>query len=61
MTNGAVGAREDDRVGLAPLIVFGAISMPVSLLAIGFFMFVPRVYSSLGGISIDLPPLTGPF
>lgn len=41
-----------DRLGVPALVVFGAISMPVSLLAIGMFMFVPRVYSSLGGISM---------
>jgi len=41
-----------DRLSLTTLIVFGSISMPVSLLAIGMFMFVPRVYSSLGGISM---------
>ena len=41
-----------EHVGVATLIVFGSISMPVSLLAIGMFMFVPRVYSSLGGISM---------
>jgi Na+/melibiose symporter-like transporter len=41
-----------DRLNLTTLIVFGSISMPISLLAIGMFMFVPRVYSSLGGISM---------
>lgn len=41
-----------DRLSLTTLIVFGSISMPISLLAIGMFMFVPRVYSSLGGISM---------
>ncbi len=41
-----------DRLSLTTLIVFGSISMPVSLLAIGVFMFLPKVYSSLGGISM---------
>ncbi|MBT3929838.1 MAG: MFS transporter [Rhodospirillaceae bacterium] len=41
-----------DRLSLTTLIVFGSISMPISLLAIGMFMFVPRVYSSLGGITM---------
>lgn len=41
-----------DRLSVTTLIVFGSISMPISLLAIGMFMFVPRVYSSLGGISM---------
>ena len=41
-----------DRLSTTTLIVFGSLSMPISLLAIGMFMFVPRVYSSLGGISM---------
>lgn len=41
-----------DRLSLTTLIVFGSISMPISLIAIGMFMFVPRVYSSLGGITM---------
>jgi GPH family glycoside/pentoside/hexuronide:cation symporter len=61
MGNGFVPEREHmtaqpdhatDRLSLTTLIVFGSISMPISLLAIGMFMFVPRVYSSLGGISM---------
>ncbi|MEP4379068.1 MAG: MFS transporter [Alphaproteobacteria bacterium] len=41
-----------ERLNLTTLIVFGSISMPISLLAIGMFMFVPRVYSSLGSMSM---------
>ena len=61
MGNGFVPKREHmtaqqdhatDRLSLTTLVVFGSISMPISLLAIGMFMFVPRVYSSLGGISM---------
>jgi GPH family glycoside/pentoside/hexuronide:cation symporter len=43
---------DEERLGVAALLVFGAISMPLSLLAIGVFMFVPRVYASLGEISM---------
>lgn len=49
---GDKAAAGEDRLSTATLVVFGSISMPVSLLAIGMFMFVPRVYSSLGGISM---------
>ena len=33
-------------------MIFVSLSMPISLLAIGMFMFVPRVYSSLGEITM---------
>ncbi|MBT5572613.1 MAG: MFS transporter [Alphaproteobacteria bacterium] len=41
-----------ERLSITTLVIFASISMPISLLAIGMFMFVPRVYSSLGGITM---------
>lgn len=46
------GAGDGDRLTVATLVIFSATSMPLSLLAIGVFMFLPVVYSSLGEISM---------
>ena len=46
----AVGS---DRLSWAALLSFGSISMPVSLLAIGLFMFLPTVYSASSAISMQ--------
>lgn len=43
---------DNDRLSVATLLIFSATSMPLSLLAIGVFMFLPVVYSSLGEISM---------
>ena len=45
-------AGDSDQLGVATLVMFAATSMPLSLLAIGVFMFLPVVYSSLGEISM---------
>ena len=41
-----------ERLSWAVLLSFGSVSMPVSLLAIGLFMFLPTVYSASSGISM---------
>ena len=41
------------RLSWAALLSFGAISMPVSMLALGLFMFLPTVYSTSTGISMQ--------
>ena len=41
-----------DELSVATLVIFAATSMPLSLLAIGVFMFLPVVYSALGEISM---------
>ena len=56
VTTGAIdGARavESERLSWTLLLSFGSISMPVSLLAIGLFMFLPTVYSTNSGISMQ--------
>ena len=42
-----------ERLSWATLLSFGSISMPVSMLAIGLFMFLPKVYSASSGISMQ--------
>lgn len=51
--------REDDqeRLSVATLVIFASTSMPIALIAIGLFMFVPIVYSSLGGITMGVAGL----
>lgn len=41
-----------ENLSVATLVIFASTSMPIALLAIGVFMFVPIVYSSLGGITM---------
>ncbi|MCZ6455204.1 MAG: MFS transporter [Alphaproteobacteria bacterium] len=41
-----------ERLSLTTLLSFGSISMPVSLLAIGMFMFLPTAYAASGGIAM---------
>jgi len=41
-----------ERLSLGALLSFGSISMPVSLLAIGMFMFLPTAYAASGGIAM---------
>lgn len=51
-------ARDDqDTLSVATLLIFSATSMPMALIAIGLFMFVPIVYSSLGGITMGMAGL----
>lgn len=45
-------ARDGERLSVVTLVIFAGTSMPLSLLAIGVFMFLPVVYSSLGEISM---------
>ncbi len=54
MTPSRTGADQDDekRLSVSTLLIFSSTSMPISLLAIGLFMFLPDVYASLGGISM---------
>lgn len=42
-----------ERLSWATLISFGSISMPLSMLALGLFMFLPKVYSTSSGISMQ--------
>ena len=49
MTGQAAGG---ERLSLATLLSFGSISMPVSLLAIGLFMFLPTAYAASSGIAM---------
>jgi len=52
--NGArAPAADRGRLGWVVLLSFGSISMPVSLLAIGLFMFLPTAYSASSGISMQ--------
>ena len=44
---------DGERLSWATLLSFGSISMPVSMLAIGLFMFLPKVYSASSGISLQ--------
>ncbi len=37
---------------MVTLLSFGSISMPVALLAIGLFMFLPTAYAASGGIAM---------
>ena len=46
-------AAGSDRLSATTLLTFGSISMPVSLLAIGMFMFLPKVYSASSSISMQ--------
>lgn len=43
---------DDGRLSWVTLLAFGSISMPVSLLAIGMFMFLPTAYATSSGISM---------
>jgi Na+/melibiose symporter-like transporter len=44
---------DGERLSWTALLSFGSISMPVSLLAIGLFMFLPTVYSASSGIAMQ--------
>ncbi|NNE83249.1 MAG: MFS transporter [Alphaproteobacteria bacterium] len=46
-------AVSSERLSWTALLSFGSISMPVSLLAIGLFMFLPTVYSASSGIAMQ--------
>lgn len=53
--NSGAGGRavDSERLSWTALLSFGSISMPVSLLALGLFMFLPTVYSASSGISMQ--------
>jgi len=42
-----------ERLSWATLLSFGSISMPLAMLALGLFMFLPTVYSTSTGISMQ--------
>ncbi len=46
-------AVDRDRLSWVTLLSFGSISMPISLLALGLFMFLPKVYSTSSGIAMQ--------
>jgi Na+/melibiose symporter-like transporter len=46
-------AVDRDRLSWTTLLSFGSISMPISLLALGLFMFLPKVYSASSGIAMQ--------
>ena len=55
MTTGAgAGGRAADgaRLSWPTLLSFGSVSMPVAMLALGLFMFLPKVYSASSGIDM---------
>jgi len=42
-----------ERLSWVTLLSFGSVSMPVAMLALGLFMFLPTVYSTSSGISMQ--------
>ena len=45
-------AVDGDRLSWVTLLSFGSISMPISLLALGMFMFLPTVYAASGSMAM---------
>lgn len=51
------GRDDNENLSVVTLLIFASTSMPIALIAIGLFMFVPIVYSSLGSITMGVAGL----
>ncbi|MFT5181335.1 MAG: GPH family glycoside/pentoside/hexuronide:cation symporter, partial [Alphaproteobacteria bacterium] len=51
-TSDSLTSHRGERLSWVALLSFGSISMPVALLSLGLFMFLPTVYSASSGISM---------